>query len=75
MLVTTIHKPFSYLHAAREFPKEIEVWDRTGKVERKVASIPLADRVPINGVQTGPRNVQWRPNQPAALVWFDLNGE
>jgi dipeptidyl aminopeptidase/acylaminoacyl peptidase len=71
LLVTTIHKPFSYLHAAREFPKEVEVWDRTGKVERKVASIPLADRIPINGVQTGPRNIQWRPNQPASLVWFE----
>jgi dipeptidyl aminopeptidase/acylaminoacyl peptidase len=71
LLVTTIHKPFSYLHAAREFPKEIEVWDRTGKVERKVASIPLADRIPINGVQTGPRSVQWRPNQPDSLVWFE----
>jgi dipeptidyl aminopeptidase/acylaminoacyl peptidase len=71
LLVTGIHKPFSYLHAAREFPKEIEVWDRTGKVLRKVASIPLADRVPINGVQTGPRSVQWRPNQPATLVWVE----
>jgi dipeptidyl aminopeptidase/acylaminoacyl peptidase len=71
LLVTTIHKPFSYLHAAREFPKEIEVWDRTGKVERKIASIPLADRVPINGVQTGPRNVQWRPNRPSELIWFE----
>jgi dipeptidyl aminopeptidase/acylaminoacyl peptidase len=71
LLVTTIHKPFSYLHAAREFPKEIEVWDRTGKVLRKVASIPLADRVPINGVQTGPRSIQWRPNQPATLVWVE----
>jgi len=71
LLVTAIHKPFSYLHAAREFPKEIEVWDRTGKVVRHIASIPLADRVPINGVQTGPRNIQWRPNQPATLVWVE----
>ena len=71
LLVTTIHKPFSYLHAAREFPKEIEVWDHSGKVVRKIASIPLADRVPINGVPTGPRNVQWRPNQGATLVWVE----
>jgi dipeptidyl aminopeptidase/acylaminoacyl peptidase len=71
LLVTTVHKPFSYLHAAREFPKEVEVWDHSGKVLRKVASIPLADRVPINGVQTGPRNIQWRPNQPATLVWVE----
>ena len=55
ILVTTIHRPFSYLHDARSFPKEIEIWDRTGKVIHKVASQPLEDRVPINGVMTGPR--------------------
>ena len=38
LLVTTVHRPFSYLHAAREFPKEVEVWDRTGKMVRKIAS-------------------------------------
>jgi dipeptidyl aminopeptidase/acylaminoacyl peptidase len=70
-LVTTIHKPFSYLHPAPAFPKEIEVWDRNGKVVHKVASLPLADHVPINGVLPGPRNVAWRPSAPATLVWIE----
>jgi dipeptidyl aminopeptidase/acylaminoacyl peptidase len=71
LLVTTIHRPFSYLHDARAFPKEIEIWDRTGKVVHKVASLPLEDRVPINGVPTGPRSIQWRPNDPATLMWVE----
>ncbi len=71
ILVTTIHRPFSYLHAAREFPKEIEVWDRAGKVLHKVASLPLEDRVPINGVMTGPRSIQWRPTDSATLMWVE----
>jgi dipeptidyl aminopeptidase/acylaminoacyl peptidase len=71
ILVTTIHRPFSYLHQYREFPKEIEVWDRAGKVEHKVASQPLADKVPINGVQVGPRSIQWRPSDPATVVWVE----
>ncbi len=71
LLVTTIHRPFSYLHAARAFPKEIEVWDRTGKMFYKVASLPLEDKVPINGVPTGPRNVEWRPSDAAALIWVE----
>jgi dipeptidyl aminopeptidase/acylaminoacyl peptidase len=71
LLVTTIHKPFSYLHAASAFPKDIEVWDLTGKVLHKVAGIPLEDKVPINGVMTGPRDVQWRPSAPATLVWVE----
>jgi dipeptidyl aminopeptidase/acylaminoacyl peptidase len=71
LLVTTIHRPFSYLHQYREFPKEIEVWDRAGKVVHKIASQPLADKVPINGVETGPRSVQWRPSAPATLLWVE----
>jgi dipeptidyl aminopeptidase/acylaminoacyl peptidase len=71
LLVTTIHRPFSYLHAARQFPKEIEIWDMTGKVLHKVASEPLEDRVPINGVLTGPRNIVWRPTEGATLIWVE----
>ena len=71
LLVTTVHRPFSYLYPVRQFPKEVEVWDRTGKVVHKVASLPLEDKVPINGVMTGPRNVQWRPSEPATLVWAE----
>jgi len=71
LLVTTIHRPFSYLHQASEFPKEIEIWDRAGKVLHKVASQPLEDKVPINGVMTGPRSIQWRPSEPATLIWVE----
>ncbi|MBS1856018.1 MAG: S9 family peptidase [Acidobacteria bacterium] len=71
LLVTTIHRPFSYLHDVRQFPKEIEIWDFTGKVLHKVASQPLEDRVPINGVATGPRNIVWRPTEPATLMWVE----
>jgi len=71
LLVTGIHKPFSYLHAASAFPKDIEVWDLTGKVLHQVASLPLEDKVPINGVMTGPRTVQWRPSDPATVLWVE----
>ena len=69
ILVTRIQKPFSYLFPDSSFPKEIEVWDTKGKLDYKVASLPLADQVPIDGVITGPRNVRWRPDEPATLVW------
>jgi dipeptidyl aminopeptidase/acylaminoacyl peptidase len=71
LLVTTIHRPFSYLHQYREFPKEVEVWDRAGKVLHKVASQPLEDKVPINGVAVGPRGIQWRPSDSATVVWVE----
>ncbi|HYV10106.1 MAG TPA: prolyl oligopeptidase family serine peptidase [Pyrinomonadaceae bacterium] len=69
VLVTRLHKPFSYLFPDNAFPKDIEVWDMKGKLVYKVASLPLADQVPIDGVITGPRSVRWRPDEPATLVW------
>ena len=43
----------------------------TGKVVHTVADLPLQDQVPIEGVPTGPRSVQWVPNKPATLVWAE----
>jgi dipeptidyl aminopeptidase/acylaminoacyl peptidase len=70
-LVATIHRPYSYLLAAGSFPREVEVWDRSGKVIHKLASLPLQDQIPIEGVPTGPRNYNWRPTEPATLVWVE----
>src|SRR6185295_18899530 len=36
-----------------------------------LASVPLADQVPIDGVITGPRGYRWRPTTPATLVWVE----
>ncbi|MCG3160020.1 MAG: hypothetical protein JMDDDDMK_01052 [Acidobacteria bacterium] len=70
-LIATIHRPYSYLFAASSFPREVEVWDRSGKAVHKLASLPLADQIPIEGVATGPRNYNWRPTEPATLVWVE----
>jgi dipeptidyl aminopeptidase/acylaminoacyl peptidase len=71
LLVTRLRKPYSYVLPASAFPRTTEVWDRTGKVEYTVAELPLADRVPIEGVPTGPRNVVWRPTARATLEWVE----
>lgn len=69
LLVGTVHRPFSYLFPASAFPRNVEVWDTKGKLVYKLASLPLADQVPIDGVPTGPRAYGWRPTEPATLVW------
>ena len=71
LLVTRVHKPYSYLHASFSFPKEVEIWDRAGKTLHKLASQPLADSVPVDGVVTGPRGHQWRSTEPATVVWTE----
>jgi dipeptidyl aminopeptidase/acylaminoacyl peptidase len=71
LLVTRLHRPYSYLVIASSFPKEIEVWDVTGKPVFTVASQPLQEQVRTDGVPTGPRNCRWRPAEPSTLVWVE----
>jgi dipeptidyl aminopeptidase/acylaminoacyl peptidase len=68
ILVTRAHRPFSYLHPAREFPKEVEVWNQSGAVTYKAASLPLQESH-LGGVPPGPRNIRWMPTEPATLLW------
>ena len=71
ILVSRITHPFSYIVPESDFPREAEVWDLKGNLEYKLASLPLADHVPIEGVLTGPRDYDWAPQQPATLVWAE----
>lgn len=71
ILVSRIHHPYSYIVPESDFPRDVEVWDLKGRVEYKLASLPLADHVPIEGVLTGPRDYEWAPQQPATLVWAE----
>jgi dipeptidyl aminopeptidase/acylaminoacyl peptidase len=71
LLAGRIHKPYSYLHPYSQFPHDTEVLDRAGKRVYLVHASPLEDKVPIEGVPTGPRNVSWRPTEPATLLWWE----
>lgn len=71
ILVTRVERPYSYVHTYFSFPKRVEVWDRAGRLEHLVHSAPLEDKVPIDGVATGPRNVGWRPTGGASLIWWE----
>jgi dipeptidyl aminopeptidase/acylaminoacyl peptidase len=71
VLVERIHAPYSYHVPAGLFPHLIEAWDRDGHAVRRIADLPLGERIPIRGVRPGPRAVQWRPGKPATLVWAE----
>lgn len=71
ILVTRLHAPYSYTVPASRFARDIEVWDANGKLEATIASHPVSDEVPIGGVHTGPRSVQWYPHEPATLFWVE----
>jgi dipeptidyl aminopeptidase/acylaminoacyl peptidase len=74
ILVTAIHKPYSYVTTYDRFPQEVEVWDvaqPSNVLVHTIASLPRADRVPIDGVPLGPREFSWRATDPATLVWAE----
>lgn len=74
VLLSYIHKPYSYVVTCYRFPHEVEVWDLSQPKNiaiRKIASQPLEDRVPIHGVPTGPRHFTWRPTDKSTLVWAE----
>jgi dipeptidyl aminopeptidase/acylaminoacyl peptidase len=71
LLVTTWHRPYSYLVPVVRFPTKLTVHDRAGKLIHTVADLPLAENIPIptGSVRTGPRDVTWRADAPATLSW------
>ena len=71
LLTVRLKRPFSLALPWEFFPKSIEVRRDDGSVLRQVADIPLSDNIPIEGVRTGPRVVQWWPGHPARLLWTE----
>ena len=70
-LVDRVKKPYSYSVPYYEFAHAYEVWDREGALIACPADLPPADTVPMNGVPTGPRDMDWLALKPATLVWFE----
>jgi dipeptidyl aminopeptidase/acylaminoacyl peptidase len=77
VLVSVVKRPFSRLLPWSQFPRDVEVWNRRGEKVRTVANVPMADKVPANGVITGPRAHRWAPLEPATLLWVEAldNGD
>ncbi|MDJ0841479.1 MAG: prolyl oligopeptidase family serine peptidase [Acidobacteriota bacterium] len=73
VVTTTLRKPFSYLVPAWRFPRDIEIWTGAGRKIHTLAQLPAGESVPkgFDAVQTGPRNVSWRADAPATLVWVE----
>lgn len=71
ILASRIERPFSYQFPFNRFPKKVEIWDSNGKLVKSVVNIPLQDNIPAQGVQLGPRGVNWVPTEPAMLMWAE----
>jgi dipeptidyl aminopeptidase/acylaminoacyl peptidase len=73
LLAQRIERPFSYLVPASRFPRRIEVLGLDGKLLQEVAKLPLVEGLPTgnDAVPTGVRDIEWRSDAPATLVWAE----
>jgi dipeptidyl aminopeptidase/acylaminoacyl peptidase len=71
LLVEWLVGPWSHEVAYWRFASEVEVWDEDGDRVAHLASLPLADAVPTQGVAEGPRQISWRATAPHTLYWTE----
>ncbi|MBN3036143.1 MAG: S9 family peptidase [Bacteroidales bacterium] len=71
LLIDRLVAPWSHEVAWWRFASEIGVRDDTGGMVASIASLPVADAVPVHGVPPGPRSVSWRPTAPHTLFWVE----
>lgn len=73
ILVTTLHKPFSYVVPLNRFPQTSKVYDLDGKEVKTVNEVPLSEILPkgFMAVRTGKRSMNWRADKPSTLFFVE----
>ena len=71
IMLTTIHKPFSYVVPLNRFPSKAIVYDIRGKEIKIVNEVPLNEVIPkgFMAVRKGKREMTWRNDKPATLSY------
>ncbi|AWH83720.1 S9 family peptidase [Flavobacterium album] len=72
-LITTIHKPFSYIVTLERFPTTSTLYDVSGKMLKVFNEKPLIEDMPKGFMATekGKRGISWRADKPATIVWAE----
>ncbi|MFL6709242.1 MAG: prolyl oligopeptidase family serine peptidase [Massilia sp.] len=73
ILTQALRRPFSYIVPASDFARRIDVRDLQGKQVHLVVERPLQEGLPPgnDAVSNGVRDVSWRVDAPATLVWAE----
>jgi dipeptidyl aminopeptidase/acylaminoacyl peptidase len=71
LMLTTLHKPFSYIVPLNRFPQTSVVYDIAGNEIKKINEVPLTEIVPkgFSSVRKGKRAMAWRSDKPATLSY------
>lgn len=73
VIVSRFQRPYSYLVPAFRFSRQVSLFSAQGKRLRSLFHIPLQEQVPLgfDAVPTGPRQLEWRADLPATLIWAE----
>ncbi|XP_031404753.1 probable glutamyl endopeptidase, chloroplastic [Punica granatum] len=73
LMISSIHRPYSFIVPCGRFPKKVDVWTADGKFVRELCDLPLAEDIPIafNSVRQGMRSIHWRADKPSTLYWAE----
>lgn len=73
VMVTTIHKPFSYLVTYRSFPSKQTVYTKDAAMVSIVNEVRLMEDLPqgFMSCRTGKRKLNWRADEPATLIFAE----
>ncbi|EAQ29341.1 hypothetical protein NAP1_01175 [Erythrobacter sp. NAP1] len=71
LLMEWINEPFSYQVPWYRFPRTSAIYTMDGDLVSTIVEQPLADALPVQGVVTGRRNIQWHPGEDAMLMWVE----
>ncbi|HOI42382.1 MAG TPA: hypothetical protein PK523_05495, partial [Elusimicrobiales bacterium] len=73
VLVTTLHRPFSYAVPLWRFPMKETVCALDGREIRTVNEVPLTEIMPkgFSAVRKGRRSMHWRADKPATLFFVE----
>jgi dipeptidyl aminopeptidase/acylaminoacyl peptidase len=71
LMITTMHKPFSYIVPLSRFPMKTVVYDKSGTEIKTVNEVPLNEIMPkgFMSVRKGKREMTWRNDKPATLSY------
>ncbi|XVF72743.1 hypothetical protein PTKIN_Ptkin12aG0144800 [Pterospermum kingtungense] len=77
LLISSIHRPYSFIVPCGRFPKKVDLWTTDGKFVREICDLPLAEDIPIafNSVRKGMRSINWRADKPSSIYWAETQDE
>lgn len=73
VLQRVLERPYSYLVPCHRFAGSYRLLDRDGKQLQELERYPASEELPkgFDSVRVGRREIQWRDDVPATLVWAE----